>query len=146
MNRLLTGTLLGLLLFVGCSSGRDYSDLKLVEVTGEVTLNGQPLPDATVRFEGPPGRFAEGMTDPAGKFRLLYDSTKAGCTPGEKVVRITSGSAGEGSEEGSPIEGADGQVIQQVQTIPAAYNTASKLSANVSPGNQTFRFDLKSTP
>ena len=110
-------------------------------------MDGQPLPDVTVRFEGPPGRFADGKTDAGGNFRLMYDSNQAGCTPGEKVVRIVSGSLGEGSEEGSPVEGPGGQVVAPtVQAIPAVYNTASELTASVSSSNKTFTFELKSRP
>lgn len=138
---------LAALLLAGCkSSGPDYTDLGLVEVTGTVTMDSQPLPDVTVRFEGPPGRFADGKTDASGNYRLMYDSNTAGCTPGEKVVRIVAGGAGEESEEGAPVEGADGTVVPKVQTIPAVYNANSQLKANVSASNKTFPFDLKSRP
>lgn len=130
----------------GCDAGPNYSELKLLEVTGHVTLDGQPLPAATVRFEGPPGRFAEGRTDGNGRFRLLYDSNESGCTPGAKIVRILSGDLAEGAESDAVIEGADGQIIPPAQSLPAAYNSASILTANVSPGSQNFQFDLKSTP
>jgi hypothetical protein len=135
------------ILLGGCKpGGPDYSDLGLVEVTGKVTLDGQPLAGVTVRFEGPPSRFADGKTDSGGNFQLMYDSTKPGCTPGEKVVRITSGAPGEETEEGAPVEGPDGKVAPQVQTIPAAYNTTSQLKADVSSSNKYFTFDLKSRP
>jgi hypothetical protein len=134
------------LLLAGCETGTDYSGLGLVDVTGKVTLDGAPLPDVTVRFEGPPNRFADGKTDAEGKFRLMYDSNQAGCLPGEKKVRIMSGSVGEGSDEGAPVEGADGKVTPPVQSIPAAYNSASQLTADVSPETKTFNFDLKSKP
>jgi len=137
-----------LLLFAGCESKVDYSGLGLVDVTGVVTLDGQPLPDVTVRFEGPPNRFADGKTDAEGKYRLMYDSNQPGCLPGEKKVRIMSGSVGEGSDEGGPVEGADGRVVAPapVQDIPAVYNSSSQLKANVSPNNKTFNFELKSKP
>jgi hypothetical protein len=133
-------------LLAGCESRVDYSGLGLVEVTGQVTMDGQPLPGVTVRFEGPPNRFADGKTDDKGSYRLMYDSNQAGCLPGEKKVRIMSGSVGEGSDEGGPVEGADGRVAPVKQSIPAKYNNSSELQANVSPSSKTFDFELKSTP
>ena len=146
MREVCFGLALGAVLAAGCEQPSDYSSLELVEVTGQVTMDQQPLPGVTVRFEGPPRRFSEGQTDGEGKYLLMYDSTKPGCTPGEKVVRIVRG-GGEGSDEEGPVEGPDGQVIAApVQTIPAAYNSASTLNASVSASNKTFNFDLKSQP
>jgi hypothetical protein len=134
------------LLLAGCERPADYSDLELVEVTGKITLDGQSLAGVTVRFEGPPNRFADGLTDTEGKYRLMYDSNQAGCTPGEKVVRILPGVVGEGGEEGSVLEGPDGQVTAAPASIPAEFNSASKLTASVSASQKTFNFDLKSQP
>ena len=133
-------------LAVGCDRPTDYSSLELVDVTGRVTMDGQPLAGATVRFEGPPNRFADGVTDADGKYRLMYDSSQAGCTPGEKVVRIVQGPVGEGSDEGTPVEGPDGEVVEPASTggIPARYNSQSELKAVVSESNKTFDFDLTS--
>ncbi len=146
MKNLMLLSLFAALLLVGCEAGTDYSGLGLVDVTGKVTLDGAPLPGVTVRFEGPPNRFADGKTDAEGNFRLMYDSNQAGCLPGEKKVRIMSGSVGEGSDEGAPVEGADGKVAPAVQSIPAAYNSASQLTANVTPDSKSFNFELKSQP
>src|SRR5262245_4568186 len=87
----------------GCDEAPDYDSLELVEVSGKVTLDGQPLAGAAVRFEGPPGRFSSGTTDTQGMFRLMYDSNQAGCMPGEKTVRITKLEVAEGGEEGGAI-------------------------------------------
>jgi hypothetical protein len=136
-----------LVALAGCGERQtDYSELNLVDVTGRVTMDGQPLAGVSVRFEGPPSRFASGQTDAAGQYRLMYDSNQAGCTPGEKTVRIVAGSA-EGGEESAPVEGPDGQVLPPAsQQIPSQYNSDSKLTANVSPTSRTFDFDLKSKP
>jgi len=126
------------LLPCGCEQSTDYGSLDLVDVTGKVTLDGQPLAGATIRFEGPPLRFSEGVTDAEGKYRLMYDSNQAGCTPGEKTVRITSGATSE--------EGADPDSAKAAGSIPAAYNSQSTLKADVSESNKTFDFDLQSKP
>ncbi len=147
MDRLLICTaVLAAGMLAGCEERMDYESLDLVHVTGRVTMDGKPLPGATVRFEGPPNRFADGQTDADGKYVLMYDSNQAGCLPGEKVVRIMLGGGGEGSEEESPVEGPDGRVVAAAQAIPAAYNRQSTLKANVAQGSKTFDFDLKSNP
>jgi hypothetical protein len=138
--------LLGLL--AGCEAPTDYSELELLDVTGKVTLDDRPLAGVTVRFEGPPNRFADGVTDAQGAYRLMYDSNQPGCLPGEKVVRILPGNVGEGSEGGDEgaIEGPDGRPLAPTTEIPTQYNRSSKLTANVSATNKTFNFDLKSQP
>lgn len=128
--------------WAGCSSEGDYSSLNLVEVTGKVTLDGNPLGGAQVAFSGTDGHTPMGVTNDAGEYRLFYDSSHPGCTPGQKLVRITKGSTVEGADpegttdEGTPIS----------EPIPAIYNRESKLSADVSPSNRTFNFDLLSKP
>src|SRR5262249_24214399 len=70
---------------LGCSSGP-----KLVKVQGVVTLDGQPLPGATVSFvpvgEGPT---ANGLTDKEGNFQLGTYSTSDGAAPGQYKVIVT---------------------------------------------------------
>jgi hypothetical protein len=133
--RLLVGALF---LLAGCGQGDGYSKLNLVEVTGKVTLDGAPLANARVRFEASDGTGAEGITDASGNYRLMHDSEHAGCTPGAKTVRITSGAALE--------EGADPETAAASEKIPAAYNSQSTLKADVSESNKTFDFDLQSKP
>jgi hypothetical protein len=127
------------LVLSGCAKD-GYSELGLVEVTGTVTLDGQPLPGAKVSFEGDDKRTAIGITNANGKYDLMYDSETRGTMPGPKTVRITTadvdvegGGAGEGT---APVK----------ESIPARYNQKSELKADVSSANRTFDFDLKSTP
>ena len=131
-----------LLALAGCGDKGDYSSLHLVEVTGKVTLDGSPLAGAQVAFSGTDGHTPMGTTNDAGEYRLLYDSEHPGCTPGEKLVRITKGLI----EEGADPEGTTDEGVPVVEPIPAIYNRQSKLSAEVSPSNRTFNFDLLSKP
>jgi hypothetical protein len=109
-----------------------------------VTLDGQPLAGALVRFEDADRSGSEGITDGGGNYRLMYDSEHPGCRPGAKTVRVTQ-AMGEG--EGASSESAEGEEgTKRPETIPAAYNTQSTLTADVSKANKTFNFDLKSTP
>lgn len=134
------------LLLAGCTADDGYAELGLVEVTGEVTLDGSPLPGARVVFESEGGGGSEGVTDSAGKFRLRYDSEHPGCTPGLKAVRITLAGAGnEGADPDVAEPGsAEGESAQE--TIPAIYNRRSGLKADVSATQREFKFGLKSRP
>jgi hypothetical protein len=128
-----------LLWFGGC--GHDgYAELGLVDVTGTVTLDGQPLTGAKVSFEGNDKRSAIGTTDSAGHFRLMYDSQTPGAMPGLKIVRITTADTdveGGGAAEGSSVA---------KESVPARYNRQSELKADVSATQRTFNFELKSIP
>ena len=121
----------------GCNDGRDYSGLDLLPVTGQVKLDGKPLPGAFVLFEGDDGLGASATTDSGGNYTLQYDSERTGCPPGPKTVKITTAGA---DEEGADPDSASGE------KIPARYNRATTLKAGVSETNTTFNFDLNSTP
>ena len=126
--------------WLGCGKPSGYAELGLVEVTGTVTLDGKPLPQVKVSFESDDKRVATGVTDSAGHYVLMYDSETRGATPGPKIVRITTND-GE-VEGGGAAEGA----TARKENLPARYNTASELKADVSASKKVFDFDLKSTP
>jgi hypothetical protein len=134
--------LLTLLLAAGCS-GDDYSDLKLLDVSGTVTLDGRPLAGAKVAFIGDDQGGSVGVTDSSGRYKLMYDSQRSGVTPGSKIVRITQADAdAEGADPGAP-ESGEGAVKEP---IPPRYNRESILKADIAPGKTTFDFELKSSP
>src|SRR5262245_45159556 len=55
-------------------------------VTGTITLDGQPLGDATVMFQPPDGRPAQGTTDKSGKYSLTYLDGVPGAKVGTNTV------------------------------------------------------------
>src|SRR5687768_9403934 len=59
-------TLVGL---TGCG-GPEHPDVG--RVSGVVTLDGQPLPEATVMFQPENGRASVATTDSAGKYSMTY--------------------------------------------------------------------------
>jgi len=134
----------------GCSTGpaTDYGKLDLVDVSGIVTLDGQPLPDAVVTFEDPAtGQFSYGMTDLSGYYTLQLDSQEDGVVAGEKIVRISTSRKILGlnsDEEGGSEEGGEeeGVSVSAEEIVPAKYNEQSELKANVSASETTFDFDL----
>src|SRR3954468_9731312 len=64
----------------------------LGKVVGSITMDGQPVPNATVTFDGakagePPSL---GRTDASGKYELYYSRGHKGATIGEHVVHIST--------------------------------------------------------
>jgi len=72
----------GCLLFTGCGE-------KIVPVEGQVTLDGQPVPGATVTFTSEDGKNVySGLTDDNGKFSLSSNKG-TGAAPGSYKVTVT---------------------------------------------------------
>lgn len=132
---LLVGLIVLMEVAAGCGTSRstDYSKVDLIDVTGRVTLDGVALAEAHVEFESPDQTSSYGLTDEQGEFRLLFNSERTGCLPGEKIVRIQMPSA--------DVEDPDATNVSGVE-IPGCYNTQSILRATVSPQQHRFDFDL----
>ncbi len=132
------------LVISGCAGpAADYGGLNLVNVSGTITLDGQPLPGAVVTFDAPDGQFSYGMTDSSGGYSLQIDSEQKGVTPGEKTVRISTtrkilGLNSEEGEEDSPADRSAGE------KVPARYNKSSELQITVAPEKTRYDFDLQS--
>src|SRR5436190_8990370 len=108
----------------------------LGQVTGTITMDGKPLPDATLTFETSKGGLsaALGRTDANGKYELYYSRGHKGATTGENIVRITT--LGEtGGEDNSQV---------RRESVPTKYNTSSELKADIKRGSNVVNFDLKS--
>jgi hypothetical protein len=108
---------------------------KLGAVTGTVTMDGQPVADAAVTFDGAnPGEPPSlGQTDSSGKYELYYSRGHKGATIGEHVIRIST-YGGSTADDAEPRK----------ETIPARYNVKSELKAEVKRGANNHNFDLKS--
>lgn len=115
-------------LAAGCSSGEPLP--KLGEVTGVVTLDGKPLPGAVVMFAPVSGRMSTGMTDAEGKYDLTYNVGTKGALIGKHAVRITTQSE-------DPVQ-------RSPEKLPAKYNHASTLDAEVKEGKNDVPFELSS--
>ncbi len=123
----LTGAL-ALLLSTGCGP----SGPKTYQVSGSVTLDGEPIPEGYISF----APLMRGETPVAGKVEAGKYSVYA--TAGEKKVSIQA-SRFIGPE--NPIMG----LRAKEQYIPERYNLATVLTETVDPdGENQFNFDLKS--
>lgn len=116
-------------------------------VTGTVTLDGKPLPDAVVAFAPKDGRRpATGRTDAEGNFQLSTFSANDGALPGEHVVIITACQPvirrdvpGLGLDEGpSTVE------LKWIAPERYSHPETSGLSATVSNAQNRFTFSLTS--
>lgn len=118
----------------------------LAEVTGTVTLDGQPLANAQIQFSAnkmPDSSFAYGVTDSSGQYRMRLDTYHTGVLPGYKVVRIWTTLRGPGINE--LLKQTGGLTPAGKEIVPTRYNQQSELSVTVEQnGRHTFDFDLQS--
>ncbi|MCI0360415.1 MAG: DUF4198 domain-containing protein [Planctomycetaceae bacterium] len=109
-------------------------------VSGQVTLAGQPLPDALVTFipvkQG--GSTALGKTDASGNYTLNYASGIDGAEIGPNRVSITT-YAPANPDSDPPRAGVP-------EKVPAKYNLKTELTADVKAGNNTIDFSLEAGP
>ncbi|TWT39848.1 hypothetical protein KOR42_51270 [Thalassoglobus neptunius] len=135
-----------------CSSqSPDYASLGLVDISGTVKVDGEPVPGAVVSFKDVSnGNESYGLTNSSGYYRLWFNSEKYGIMPGEKQIQFSTtrkilglnseeeGGGNEESEEGTVVENSD------VEKFRDAYRKDSKIIVTVDEDSSTFDFDLAS--
>ena len=133
---------LGLLCLSGCAGG----DSNVGQVTGTVTIDGEPINYASVTFMPTEGRASVGLTDSQGVYTLNYVIGQKGALIGEHKVYVTTKVVKEGSY-GENSGGTKDPVRKQgrKELLPKKYcdRTASELTATVEKGSNTIDFDLK---
>jgi hypothetical protein len=112
-----------------------------VPVEGRVTLNGQPLRDATVTFSqlraSDPGPFT-GTSDADGKFTLgTADKQQTGAAPGEYMVMITTVKTPAGADEYTPPP-------TEKEIVPGDWRNGSQRFTVPADGKTDVSFDLTS--
>ena len=125
--------ILALTTLAGCFSGRP--DLDFGNVSGKVTLQGKPLPHATVKFQPESGRPSYGKTNEAGEYTLNFMGKEWGALVGNHEVWVTTEDRIENQETG--------ESRWQPEILPPKYNTKTTLSAVVEPGDNVHDFDLE---
>lgn len=115
----------------GCTGGVDDMP-DIAEVYGTVTLDDEPLPDATVHFQPEEGRPSYGRTNAEGYYELYYKPGQEGAMIGEHTVSIRT------YQEGSPGE------PEIPEKVPAQFNARTELTRNVASGGNEFNFELDS--
>jgi hypothetical protein len=114
------------LLVAGCDSGPEMG-----QVSGTVTLDGQPVRGLEVSFEPVDpslGTTAIGYTQEDGSYALHYPGEREGAPVGEYIVRISGGD----DDDGPPI------------SIPSRYNRDTELRETIEAGDNPIDFPLES--
>jgi hypothetical protein len=103
-------------------------------VSGRVTLDGQPLPDALVQFSPVnPGVPSNGTTDRDGKYELYYTREHKGAEIGEHLVKVST------YRPGDPD--ANPPVPESPEKVPAKYAAGEK--HEVKAGRNTIDIELR---
>ena len=132
-----------LLAATGC--GGSY---KVAQVSGRVTLDDKPLPNASVTFvpmatkdNDKPGPTAQGKTDADGRFKLDIDPGTSGAVVGKCRVYITTLI----SEATDTDRDVGGPAKRPRDKVPEKYNQKTELVFDVpAGGTDQANFDLKS--
>jgi len=130
---------------VGCGP----KPTRIAKVSGRVTLDGKPLPKASVTFapmatkESPnPGPTAQGLTDAEGRYQVSIDAATPGAVVGKCRIYIStrlSDPAIDDRDAGGPIKKLP------PDKVPPQYNISTGLTFDVPPGGtDAADFDLKS--
>jgi len=120
----------------GCSdpySGR-------MELSGTITLEGQPLKDGRIDFYPIDGQDTQsGCLIEKGEYRI---ERKNGVKPGKYLVRISSGDGRTPTNEEAGNPGGSTNIIS-VDRIPEEWNTASKQQIEVKADDPNqFNFEI----
>jgi hypothetical protein len=124
---------------IGCPSRASVAP-----VSGVITLDGKPLPNAHVAFqptvsagEKPPGPGSYGNTDSSGAYSLrLMDNDEPGAVIGSHRVEIRLK---------TESDDRDPKSRPPAKNLPLRYNSQSELQFKVEPGgSKAANFDLKS--
>ena len=128
--------LLVLVLALGCG------DSKRASVSGTVTLDGKPLPNALVSFqpdgEGQvdAGPGSTGRTDEKGEYTLQVSGGGKGAVVGWHKVKISC------PVEDGPSNPDEDRRTPQKDRVPLRYNRNSALKFEVKPGSNTADWPL----
>jgi hypothetical protein len=129
----------GLVLVLATGCGGPGVDL--VDVEGHVTLDGKPLPEATIIFtsatpESGTSRPSMAQTDDSGWYQLQYSTEHSGVRPGKYRVTITT-------FRPQSLDSLEKVIPRLPELVPETYNSKSTLEIDVKEG-ATFDFELKS--
>lgn len=107
-------------------------------VSGVVTLNGDPLARARIRFQPETrGAPSSGFTDDVGRYELRFSRSAAGAVVGDHRVEISTFRAANPD--------ADPPMPALAEQLPPKYNAVSELRAVVMPGSNTIDFSLEAS-
>lgn len=122
---------------VGCGG----DGLNLADVSGQVTLDGKPVPNATVVYtpQAEGGSPSYGTTDPEGNYNLMFSRDREGVLIGSHSVQVTT-------EKMDPSDvaalKAEGEEAPEFVRVPPKYAAKGELVREVEPGKNTINLEL----
>ena len=137
------GRFLLCLAVVVCGCG---GNSKMAPVTGSVTFQGKPLPNAQVNFAPVSGGpIASGQTDSSGRFRLGTMSIDDGALVGQHKISIIARGPPRPLRPGEIGSGMPGDTSPGDPLIPEKYFDAktSGLEREVKRGSNDFAIELE---
>jgi len=115
--------------------------MTVAPVSGTVTLDGQPLPKASVLFQPDKGgRPSFGVTNEEGGYTLAYSMNQSGAEVGPCTVKITTRLQAEDST-GEYKDNAP----RAAEKVPARY-AKEPVKVTVEPRSNTLNIELTSKP
>ena len=118
-------------ILVGCSQEGGF---KLANVSGTVTLDGQPVGGAGLEFVADAGGVTYGRTDASGRYYMSFGNSRTGAIVGKNQVRITAGDR---------VTVGD-KKYESTEVFPKKYNQESELIVEVASGSNTLDFKCES--
>jgi hypothetical protein len=119
-------------LLPGCTQ---QSGPPLANVSGTVTLDGQPVQNAGLEFIADAGGVAYGKTDASGRYHMSFGASRTGAIVGKNRVRITAG---------DKVAVGD-KKYESTEVFPKKYNTDSEQYVEVARGSNRFDFACESS-
>lgn len=126
--------LLALLVCVSLLGCSDPNMPTLGEVSGKITMDGNPVPMARIVFQPQNGPSCMAEADAEGNYEIMFDTNTPGAVLGPNVVSIST----------HRFARENGELVEHKETIPSKYNIESTLNLDVQPGGQTKDWELAS--
>ncbi|GAA4424616.1 carboxypeptidase-like regulatory domain-containing protein [Bremerella cremea] len=121
---------------VGCGSNTP----PVGEVHGQVTLNGQPVPNCHVMFEPlAGGRSSGAMTDDNGNYKLMYKGDAEGALLGKHRVRLITARDATRDDNGRVTEPG------VKEKLPKEYNSNTTQEVEVTNGDNPIDFKIQTS-
>jgi hypothetical protein len=147
--------IVGSLVVAGCGGGDAVKHVAVFKITGTLTFQGKPLPQAIVTFSPKEGQpVATGTTNDKGQFTLSTYADGDGAAAGNYGVVVSKATSSGPSADAahgvnaSPVAGGHDETRSAASgsLIPANYSDATQtpLTAKVDPnGKNEFAFEIK---
>ena len=127
-------------LFFFTMTGCGPSGPELAEVSGTVSVDGQPVPNALLTFIPVGGTTSYGKTNSQGVYKLMFTDTKSGAMLGTHNVEIEVKRFSK--DEAAEMKAAGMDVGSEFIQIPKKYKAPGALTAEVKRGRNTIDFAM----